>query len=339
MNRRIVIAVLLCALLFGVSGDNFPPLCASDISIGRTGLAFTFLPQTTQLPAHLASPTEFNSRVAIPTYQDTTIFRDPGYHTDGAAHLEEGFLFNIAGKIPLLRLHAAGDEERGIGLQADYMIPFVTDEDWIAMAMEFVINIGVTASLHPSFAVSVSRKHICSHLLDRSLFTDWNGYGFLGTSSSDVDSLQAVMAIRDSFVFSLHLAPEELLFPDQDLVETSLYVDYGYSLPGGDPFGEARYTRPSYRTSRYIQWGGQVSLHLCTGRGNFGSLAAGYHVSYYENSGYTPNTGFSLGYILPTTVAGRNVMVEYASYDGRAVMEEYYGHRERYTSIGLKIMH
>ena len=148
------------------------------------------------------------------------------------------------------------------------------------MSMEFVINLGITASVHPAFAFGVSRKHICSHLLDRALFTD--GLGFLGTSSSDIDPQHTAMAIRDSVVFSFHVSPEKLLFPDQESVETSFYFDYGYSLPGGDPFSPARYTRPSYRTSRYYQYGAQMTLHLVLGHSDFGSLAAGCNFSFYE---------------------------------------------------------
>jgi hypothetical protein len=335
MRKQLILVGLLFSLVVVGPFGPIPWVHSADLSLGFTNLAITIHPENVQIPTHIASPTEFVSRVTIPTYQDTTVLRQSGYHSDGAAHMSDGFIFNIASTIPLFRIHPADQEDLGIGFQADFMIPFVTDKDWIAMSMEFVINLGITVSFHPSFAIGVSRKHICSHLLDRALFTD--GLGFLGTSSSDIDPQHTSMAIRDSIVFSFHTSPEKLLFPDQEFVETSFYFDYGYSLPGGDPFSPARYTRPSFRSSRYYQYGAQLMLHMVLGRADFGSLAAGCNFSFYENSGYTPNTSYSIGYVLPVSSANRKLMVEYSFYDGRAVMEEYYGQRERYTSIGLKI--
>ncbi|PKL13882.1 MAG: hypothetical protein CVV52_04175, partial [Spirochaetae bacterium HGW-Spirochaetae-8] len=222
MRKQLTLAGLLLLFVTMCPFNPILPVYGADISLGFTNLAITIHPEKVQIPTHLASPTEFVSRVTIPTFQDTTVLRESGYHSDGAAHMSDGFLFNIASTVPLFRIHPADQEDLGIGFQADFMIPFITDKDWIAMSMEFVINLGITASFHPAFAIGVSRKHICSHLLDRALFTD--GLGFLGTSSSDIDPQHTAMAIRDSVVFSLHVSPEKLLLPDQKVLESSFYV-------------------------------------------------------------------------------------------------------------------
>ncbi len=333
--RTMVRALFLSAVLWAAFGQA-SALFGDELALGRTGLSFTVHPEKLQMPLHIASPTEFISKVQIISYSDTTIFRKTGYFDEGAPNLRDGYFFAIANAIPMFRLHPAHREDLGVGFQGKWMIPFATDGDWIAMAMEFVIDLGITASLHPSFALSVSRKHICSHLLDRSLFTD--GDRFLGTSSSDIDPQHGPMAIRDSVVFSLHFAPEKLFFPGQDRVSTSLYADYGYSLPGGDPFSDARYTRPSYRTSRYFQYGAQATVRLTFGRFDAGSLYAACNFSHFESAGYTANAAYSFGYIFPGSIGKTKISIDVTHYDGRAVLEEYYGQRERYTSIGLKLL-
>lgn len=335
MRRMMRRMILLCAILGGAFGLT-PPLFGDDIRLGATGLAFTVHPDTLQMPLHIASPTEFISRVQVLSYSDTTIYRKTGYWEDGAPNLKDGFFFAAGNAIPLFRLHPAGRESLGLGFQGKWMIPFATDGDWIAMAMEFALDLGITASFHPSLAFSVSRKHICSHLLDRSLFTD--GMRFLGTASQDTDPEHGPMAIRDSVVFSVHFAPEKLIFPGQDILSTSLYADYGYSLPGGDPFSDARYTRPSYRTSRYFQYGAQITVRVAFGNLDAGSLYAACNFSHYESAGYTLNTAYSAGYILPGSIGKTRVAIDVSYYDGRAVLEEYYGQRERYASIGLKLL-
>ncbi len=334
-SRAFVISTALVLLLVFFPGLS-DSINAEEIKLGKTGLSFSVQPVSLQMPLHIASPTEFLSRVLIQTYSDTTVFRKSGYYEDGAPILQDGYYFAIANAISLFRLHPSGRDDLGLGFQGKWMIPFATDADWIAMGMEFTIDLGITASIHPSFAVSVTRKHICSHLLDRSLFTD--GQGFLGTSSSDTDPQHGPMAIRDSMVFSLHLSPEKLLFPNQKYVSTSFYADYGYSLPGGDPFSGARYTRPSYRTSQYYQLGAQATFHLSLNKSSLGSVYTACNFSYYESTGYTMNTGYSVGYILPGRVGNSKVAIDVSYYDGRAVLEEYYGHRERFTSIGLKLL-
>lgn len=331
-GRLLLISLLVIIGTFNVSLTAG----AEEIKLGRTGLSFSVHPASLQMPLHIASPVEFISKVQILSYKDTTVFRQAGYFENGAPTLNDGFLFSIANALPLFRVHPAGKEDLGIGFQGKWMIPFVTDGSWIAMAMEFVIDLGITASPHPSLAFSVTRKHICSHLLDRSLFTE--GTGFLGTASSDVDPQRTPMAIRDSAVFSVHFSPEKLFSPGQKLLTTSLYFDYGYSLPGGDPFSDARYTRPSYRTSQYFQYGAQVTIALTAFKTSLGSIYGGVNFSNYESAGYAVNTALSAGYILPGTVGRSRLAIDLSYYDGRAVMEEYYGHRERYTSIGLKLM-
>ena len=132
----------------------------------------------------------------------------------------------------------------------------------------------------PGIGIGVARKHICSHLLDRSLFT--SGDGFLGLSPSDTDPQHGPMAIRDSFVFSLHLAPEKIFKSNYKNLETSLYFDYAYSLPGSDPLNGARYTRPSYMTSRYFNMGIQATHYFeydTTTYSLAGSFPAGYRKS------------------------------------------------------------
>lgn len=335
MKRTTFIPTLVLIALSGIAGTLLPAN-SEEIALGGTGLSFSVHPTSLQMPLHIASPTEFLSRVLVQSYSDTTVFRKSGYYEGGAPILQDGYYFAIANAISLFRLHPTGRDDLGIGFQGKWMIPFATDADWIAMGMEFTIDLGVTASLHPSLAVSVSRKHICSHLLDRSLFTD--GQGFLGTSSSDTDPQHGPMAIRDSAVFSIHFSPEKLLFPRQKFLDTSFYADYGYSLPGGDPFAGARYTRPSYRTSQYYQFGAQATVHLSWGKAKLGSVYGACNFSFFESAGYAVNTGYSVGYILPGGVGRSKVAIDLSYYDGRAVLEEYYGHRERYTSLGLKLL-
>jgi len=327
MKKLLLVLPLLVALCM--------PIPAADMWIGSFPIAFTFFPQKPHIPNHIANPTEFQSRVLITSYQEYTYLRATGYHEQGAPHMQEGFFFSIGDVVPLLRIHARDNEDLGIGFQGSWMMPFFTDSSWIAMGMEFVIDLGVTASFHPAIGLKASRKHICSHLLDRSLFTD--GDGFLGTASSDVDPHHGPMAIRDSAVFSVHLAPEKIFFPTQEIIETSFYFDYGFSLPGDDPFGAARYTRPAYRSSRYYQYGAQATIHLDFGRVNLGSFYIAGNISHFEDSGYAPNTAYSVGYILPYHQGKRSIRIDYSYYDGRAILEEYYGHRERFTSIGLKL--
>jgi len=322
--------LVLCIAALGLSP------AAEEIRFGSTGLAFSVHPESLQIPLHLASPTEFISRVQILSFKDVTMFREAGYYEDGAPSIQDGYYFAIAESFPAFRFHPAGREDLGIGIQGKFMIPFETDKNWIAMAMEFAIDLAITASPHPSFAVSVSRKHICSHLLDRSLFT--NGHPFPGSSSSDVDPEHVPMGIRDSVVFPAGFSPERLFFPRQKVIATSFYADYGYSLPGGDPFADARYTRPSYRTSRYYQYGIQASIRLAIGGTALGSVYGACNFSRYENSGYALNTGYSGGYILPGGEGAARMSIDVSYYDGRAVLEEYYGHRERYVAIGLKMV-
>lgn len=334
MEKHSLLPVVIMALVMGTAFA--PSLHADEIRFGSSSLAFTFLPGSLQIPLHIASPTEFTTRVQVLSFKDQTMFRSANYYEDGAPAIQDGYYFAIASAFPFFRLHPTGRDDLGIGFQGKFMIPFQTDSSWIAMAMEFTIDLAVTASIHPSFAVSVSRKHICSHLLDRSFFT--SGHGFPGAGSSDTDPEHGPMGIRDSVVFSAGFSPEKLLFPKQNLVDTSLYVDYGLSLPGGDPFSDARYTRPSYRTSRYWQYGAQASIRIAIGKIELGSIYAACNFSQYESTGYALNSGYAIGYTLPGPKKAGRVSIDLSYYDGRAVLEEYYGHRERYTSIGLKLL-
>ncbi len=320
------ISILLLFIL-----SSLAPLFAADIPLW--GLGITMLPKNLQIPPHYASQTEFVNKMAIVSYDDTTVVRENWYHEDGASHYAGGFLFSIGSAIPLPRIHLKNNEDVGIGLNAAWMVPFVTDTSWVAISMEFVVNLGVTVTPWPGISIGVSRKHICSHLLDRALFT--SGDGYLGLSSSDTDPQHGPMAIRDSVIFSFHVAPEKLFGVKYKNLETSLYADYGYSLPGKDPLNDARYTRPSFRTSRYFNVGAQATHYFRYGKVDLGGVYAGMHLSFYENSGYTMNTGYSVGYILPFSVSGKTFRLDYSFYDGRAVMEEYYGHRERYTTIAF----
>ena len=328
------LAAALAMLLVGLSLAQ--PADADEIRIGTTGLAFSFHPDSLQMPLHVASPTEFFTRGLIQSFKDATMFRQSGYFADGAPGLDTGCFFSIGSAIPFFRLHPAGRDDLGIGFQGKWMIPFETAGHFIAMAMEFDIDVALTASVHPSFALSVSRKHICSHLLDRSFFTD--GLSFLGTSSSDTDPEHGPMAIRDSIVFSGSFSPEKLLFPRQDIVTTSFYADYGLSVPGYDLLNDARYTRPSYRTSRYFQYGAQASVRLAIGKTELGSLYGGCNFSLYESTGYAVNTAYSVGYALPAPKGRVKMAFDLSYYDGRAVLEEYYGQRERYLAFGLKLL-
>ena len=304
---------------------------AADISLGT--LAFTAQPENLQIPLHIASQTELQSKVVIVTFDDTTVFRETGFYENGTPHYPGGFLFNLASAVPLMRLHPEGNEDLGIGFDVRWMVPFMTMENWVAMSMEFIIDLGITISPVEGLAVGVSRKHICSHLLDRALFT--SGDGFLGIAPSDVDPQHGPMAIRDSVIFSAHFAPEKVLGLAHENFESSLYIDYAYSLPGWDPLEDARYTRPSYRTSQYYQYGAQANLYLRNELVDIGGIYAACNFSFYANSGYTQNTGYSIGYILPFSIGGRTFRIDYSFYDGRAVNEEHYGHRERYTTMGL----
>jgi hypothetical protein len=321
--KRIIITLCFLTTFFTIG--------AADITVGD--IAFTAQPKNLQIPLHIASQTEIQSKMVAVSYDDTTVLRERGYHEDGAAVYPGGFNFNIGSSFPLLRIHPASNEDLGIGLKTSWMIPFVTDASWVAMSMEFVVDLGITVSPISGLAFGVSRKHICSHLLDRSLFT--SGDNFLGVSSSDVDPQHGPMAIRDSIVFSFHVALEKLFNLDYENFTSSIYADYGYSLPGKDPLNDARYTRPSYMTSRYYQIGAQATHYFRFNNVDLGGVYIASNLSFYENSGYTQNTAFSVGYILPYSFANRKFMIDFSFYDGRAVNEEFYGHRERYTSVGL----
>ena len=323
---------LLCILLFILV---LTPVSGADLSLWSSGWGITLLPDTLQIPPHLASPTEIHTKGAILSYDTTTVFREFGYHEEGAPSFQGGYQFSLGDSLPLFRLHPLEDDSLGLSLEANWMIPFVTDARWVAMAQEYLINLAVTYSPRPGIAVGVARQHICSHLLERSLFT--GGGNFLGLAPSDTDPQHGPMAIRDSIIFSLHVALERIIFSEPMGFSTSCYVDYGYSLPGKDPLNDARYTRPSYMTSRYLQLGAQVTIELPPSHQELGAFYISTNVSYYENSGYTPNTAYALGYILPYRIGSSQIMIDYTVYDGRAVLEEYYGHREAYSTIGIRI--
>lgn len=330
---RYIRTLQLLILLVAIVGS---PVSGADIDLWSTGWGLTLLPEALQIPPHLASPTEIQTKGAIISYDTTTVFREFGYHEEGAPSFKGGYQFSLGDSMPLLRIHPKENESLGLSLEANWMIPFVTDQRWVAMAQEYLINLGVTYSPQPGIAIGVARQHICSHLLERSLFT--GGGNFLGLAPSDIDPQHGPMAIRDSIIFSLHVAPEQILFSGPSNFSTSCYVDYGYSLPGKDPLNGARYTRPSYMTSRFLQVGAQATVDLRSLHQELGAIYIATNVSYYENSSYTPNTAHSFGYILPFMVGSTQIMIDYTMYDGRAVLEEYYGHREKYRTIGIRIL-
>jgi hypothetical protein len=78
MKKQLTLAGLMLLCLTMCPFNPIPPVYGADISLGFTNLAITIHPEKVQIPTHLASPTEFVSRVTIPTYHDTTVLRESG---------------------------------------------------------------------------------------------------------------------------------------------------------------------------------------------------------------------------------------------------------------------
>ncbi len=106
MRKQLTLAGLLLLFVTMCTFNPIPPVYGADISLDS---------QTSPSPS---TPRKFRSQLTLlvplnlyqesdPTYQDTTVLRESGYHSDGAAHMSDGFLFNIANTVPLFRIHPA----------------------------------------------------------------------------------------------------------------------------------------------------------------------------------------------------------------------------------------
>ncbi len=231
--------------------------------------------------------------------------------------------------ISFLRLHPEDSVDLGAELFFYFALPMrMTADRFRMLSLDGVFGLGLGVSPANWLAFRLYRHHFSAHVGDE--LKD------LTQSTLDYDSSMSSLNasyLRDEWGFSLALEPTQLFDAIPRELYARIYGEAFLATNGKDIFG-GMYLVPAMDSPWWFQWGVEAaySFRNPTYGGFFGAL----NVSYFQESGYTPNSSLVLGYQFPYSNS-IETSIALTWYRGRARDLSFYMLHEEMWGVLVKL--
>ncbi len=232
-------------------------------------------------------------------------------------------------ELTFVRLHPEDNPNLGLDLFFYFTLPMrMTADRFRMISLDGIFAVGLGLRPTDWLALRLYRHHFSSHAGDELKDLNQSQIDY----DSSMSSLNALY-LRDEWGFSLAIEPLNLFKDIPKEFYLRLYGEAFLATRGEDLFGPM-YFVPAEDSPWWFQWGVEGAYSFDSPR--YGGLFGALNVSYFQESGFTPNTSLLLGYQLPYS---RDISTAIALnwYRGRARDNTFYTRHENMWGMSLRL--
>jgi hypothetical protein len=275
-------------------------------------------------PTYLADPLAIRFGVSTQTMKYSDFDHSDRINTEGT-YLGK-LIINPGIRISLFKFSPNNNPNLGIEIDLGATIPTIMragNHDLIGV--DGIYYFAIAGNPTEWLSLRFTKHHICTHIGDE--FPD-NIY-----SPSDFDYDITQLPVRDDFILSAAAKPLYFL-GNKDLNILQVYGEFGFFMPGTDFMG-GRQNKSNAEAYLNLQGGAEIEYYLPNKY--MGGVFTALNVSAYQNTAFSPNISYSMGYIIPQERDKRKLRVGFNFYNGRSWSNHFFNRKEKFVAFFVEM--